>query len=98
MHDENHKSLCLATLEEASKGDASVVVPMSIAQMTAQGTLPKAMFVPVLINSVSVIACADDPLDAAMANRRMARASMAMSARKQRVDAMCSAKTANPVR
>ncbi|MFN9897767.1 MAG: hypothetical protein ACK55Z_03010, partial [bacterium] len=57
-------------------------MPTSIAPLTAPGTLPKATLVPASINSASAMACADDPLDAAMAKRCMARASTAMAPRK----------------
>jgi hypothetical protein len=60
--------------------------------------LPKATTVSVSINRASAAACADDPLAAAMATRRMTRASTAMVVRKQRLDAMRSARTANPAR
>jgi hypothetical protein len=58
---------------------------------------PKATIVSVSINSASATACAGPPA-AVMATRRMARASTAMAVRKQRLDAMRSAKTANPTR
>jgi hypothetical protein len=58
--------------------------------------LAKATFVPASINSASAKACADNPLDAAMAKRRTERASTSMAVRKQRLDAMRSANNANP--
>ena len=76
----------------------SGVVPTSKVPLASPEMLSKATFVPVSINRASAAACADDPLAAAMATRRMARASTVMAVRKQRLDAMRSAKTANPAR
>ena len=73
-------------------------VPTSKAPMASPEMLSKATFVSVSINRASAAACADDPLAAAMATRRMTRASTAMVVRKQRLDAMRSARTANPAR
>jgi hypothetical protein len=58
--------------------------------------LSKATFVPVSINRASAAACAGDPLAAAMATRRMTRASTAMVVRKQRLYAMRSRKDSQP--
>ena len=66
--------------------------------MASPEMLSQATFVSVSINRASAAACADDPLAAAMATRRMTRASTAIVVRKQRLDAMRSARTANPAR
>jgi hypothetical protein len=71
----------------------SGVVPTSMTPLT----FLKATFVSVSINSASA-ACADDPLPAVMAKRRTEGASTAMAVRKQRLDAMRTAKKANPAR
>ena len=76
----------------------SGVVPTSKVPLASPEMLPKATTVSVSINRASAAACADDPLAAAMATRRMTRASTAMVVRKQRLDAMRSARTANPAR
>ena len=76
----------------------SGVVPTSKVPLASPEILPKATTVSVSINRASAAACADDPLAAAMATRRMTRASTAMVVRKQRLDAMRSATTANPAR
>ena len=70
-------------------------VPTSKAPMASPEMLSKATFVSVSINRASAAACADDPLAAAMATRRMTRASTAMV---ERLDAIRSARTANPAR
>ena len=73
-------------------------VPTSKAPLASPEMLSKATFVSVSINRASAAACADDLLAAAMATRRMTRASTAMVVRKQRLVAMRSARTANPAR